>query len=117
MEDFTSKVNKTETVIDLGQPFSVRCPQHEPNYGASYSWENPVAIPFKRDPHCAISPNGELFIMYVTQMDVDEIAELKGIGCTVSAANTYYRSELFTLKKRTPGKQSYFGYVLNKLQP
>ncbi|KAL9967620.1 hypothetical protein ACROYT_G025890 [Oculina patagonica] len=99
---FASQVNGRKIIVDLGQSFSVRCPPHKPNYGASYSWENYDGIPFKRDPHRIVSPDGELLIMYVTQMDVDEIATLKGISCKVQGANTFYLSGLFMLKKRLP---------------
>lgn len=116
--DFASKVNETLT-IDLGQSLRVQCPQHAPNYGASYSWESKNGTPFKRDHHRVISPDGELFIMYVTQKDVDEIASLEGIGCTITGGDTIYRSGLLTLKKRGKKKLFYysFGNVVNKVPP
>ena len=109
VEDFTAegKTDKTE-IIDLGQPFSIKCPPHGPNYGAVYTWTNKDQLQFKRDPHRAISPEGELFIMYVTQKDVDEISDFGGINCKIDAANTFYNSGLVTLKKRTAGKKSCF---------
>ena len=43
--------------------------------------------------------NGDLFIMFVTQEDINEINEREGIRCTMSAANTFYSSNALTLRK------------------
>ncbi len=102
--EFFSKEDTTK-IVDLGRPFSVRCPPHKSNYGATYNWENPTGIAFKQDSHRAILPDGELIIMYVTQFDVDEIVGLNGIGCTISGADNVYRSGFLTLMKRQPGKK------------
>lgn len=117
MGDFTSKVDETLT-IDLGQPLSIKCPPYAPNYGASYSWESGNGTAFKRDTHRGISPfDGELFLMFVTQRDVDEIAGLKGIGCTVAGGGIFYRSGLFTIHKRLPGKKVTFDDLNIKCHP
>jgi len=108
---FTSNVNQT-LIVDLGQSLRVPCPQHRPNYGASYSWAGSDLSPFKRDHHRSISPNGELFIMFVTQQDIDEIASLHGIRCTITGANIFYQSGPLMVKKRSPGKNSSFIIVL-----
>ena len=107
MDDFTTvgKQDITRT-ISLGEQFSYACPPHGPNYGAVYQWANKQNQQFKRDDHIAVSPDGKLFIMYVTQQDVNTITGLKGIGCTVVAANTIYYSGLLTLNTGSPGKKS-----------
>ena len=99
-------------MVDLGEPLNIQCPPHEPNYGADYTWESTNRIQFKRDETRAISPDGTVFVMFVTQKDVDEIVGLKGIGCTIVGGNAIYRSGLITLRKRA-GNQSlgYFYYT------
>lgn len=93
-----------EELVDLGLPFSFACPAHGQSYGASYSWEGRNMIQFNRNQRRGITPSsGKLFIAFVTQEDIDEIATLGGIRCTVSAANTFYSSGVLTLKKRIPG--------------
>lgn len=92
-----------EKRVDLGSPFSLACPAHGHSYGASYSWEGKNMIQFERNERRGISPStGKLFIAFVTQEDIDDIAGLGGIRCTISAANTFYSSGALTLKTRTP---------------
>jgi len=86
--------------VNLGSPFSFACPPHRPSYGVEFTWEGKGKIRFKRNERRAISPvNGDLFIMFVTQEDIDEISSLLGIKCTMSAANTFYSSGALTLRK------------------
>jgi len=86
--------------VNLGSPFTFACPPHRPSYGASFTWEGKDKILFKRNERRAISPaTGDLFIMFVTQADIDEIRGLQGIRCTMSAANTFYMSGALTLRK------------------
>jgi len=86
--------------VNLGSPFAFACPPHRPGYGVSFTWEGKGKIPFKRNERRAISPaTGDLFIMFVTQEDINEISELQGIRCTMSAANTFYMSGALTLRK------------------
>ena len=86
--------------VNLGSPFSFACPPHRPSYGVEFTWEGENKIRFKRNERRAISPvTGDLFIMFVTQEDIDEISSLLGIKCTISAANTYYYSGALTLRK------------------
>lgn len=92
-----------EELVDLGLPFSFACPAHGQRYGASYSWEGQNMIQFSRNQRRGIIPSsGKLLIAFVTQEDIDQIATLGGIRCTVSAANTFYSSGVLTLKKRMP---------------
>lgn len=103
--DFTDKAD-VEKVVDLGSPFSYACPAHLPSYGASIVWEGNNNIQFKRSDTRAIVPStGDLFILYVTEKDIDDINGLGGISCTMYAANTFYSSGSLTLRKRTPGKK------------
>ena len=86
--------------VNLGSPFTFACPPHALSYGVSFTWEGENKIQFKRNERRGISPtNGDLFIMFVTQEDIDEINGLQGIKCTMSAANTYFSSGALTLAK------------------
>ena len=93
-------------IHQLGQSFSYSCPPHGPNYGASYHWLSRDGTAFKRDAHRAITPDGQLFIMYVTQRDINEITSLKGIACTIIGANQVYFAGSLMLEKRTAGRKS-----------
>ena len=96
MGDFTDKATRNLDVT-LGTSHDFSCPAHEPSYGISYTWIGKDQIQFKRNEWRAIAPNGDLFLMFVTQDDVNEINGLGGISCTISAANTYYSSGALTL--------------------
>ena len=86
--------------VNLGSPFNFACPSHKPSYGVSFTWEGKGKIRFKRNERRGISPdNGDLFIMFVTQDDIDEINGIQGIKCTMSAANTFWQSGALTLRK------------------
>jgi len=86
--------------VNLGSPYTFACPPHQHSYGVSYTWEGENKIQFKRNDRRGISPtNGDLFIMFVTQEDIDEINGLQGIKCTMSAANTFFQSGALTLTK------------------
>lgn len=116
--NFTNHLDVVLT-IDLGKPFSIKCPAHAPNYGASYKWLSSDHLSLKPDSYRAISPSsGELSFMYVTQDDVHEIGELNGIGCAIFGANYVYVSGIYMLKARLPGKKKkkecYLEYVLKK---
>ena len=50
--------------------------------------------------------------MFVTQKDIDEIASLHGIRCTITGADTIFQSGTLMLTKRLPGKNSSFVFVL-----
>ena len=90
--------------VDLGQSFQFRCPQHTVGFGESYNWENKHRAHFSRDKRRGISPDGTLFITYVTQKDIDDINESGGINCRMSAGNTYANSGKLELEKNTPQK-------------
>jgi len=86
--------------VNLGKPFNFACPPHKPSYGVSFTWEGKDKIQFKRNERRGISPiNGDLFIMFVTQEDINEINGIQGIKCTMSGANTFYHSGALTLRK------------------
>ena len=98
-------MNKKEVVqkVDLGQPFIYQCPDHKPSFGAVYSWESRVGdqnVQFSRDEHLGISPNGGLYIMYVTQDDIDVWRDRNGIRCRITGANRYYESGTLKIEKR-----------------
>ena len=93
----------TTKIVDLGQPLRIPCPAHGASPGAVYTWTGADDIGFERSPSRGISPDGALFIMFVTETDVNLIAQLKGISCTMTGANTIYRSGPITLQKRQPG--------------
>lgn len=100
-----SDESPVEKVVDLGALFSYACPARQPSFGVGFSWVGRDMIQIERNERRGISPStGDLSIMFVTQEDIDEINELGGIKCTMSAANTFYSSGALTLKKRTPGK-------------
>lgn len=98
-------INKKDVVekVDLGQSFQFRCPQHTPGFGASFSWlKNKWETPFSRDERRGISPDGTLFITYVTQEDIDDIDESQGISCRMTAGNSYENSGTLKLEKKNP---------------
>ena len=99
---FHSRDAQTLTV-DLGQSLRIPCPARGTSYGAVFSWYGTVNVEFKRNSRRAILPSGDMFIMFVTDEDISKTEELQGIKCTMTAANTIYRSGPITLKKRRPG--------------
>lgn len=107
---FLSTADDPRTV-NLGQPLQIPCPAHEPSHGAVYTWQGSENIEFSRNARRAISPGGELFIMFVTDEDINEINQLKGISCVITGANTIYRSGPVTLQKSQEGKELLF-YIL-----
>jgi len=107
---FHSKDAQTLTV-DLGQSLQIPCPAHGTSSGAVYSWYGTVTVEFKRNARRAILPTGDMFIMYVTEEDISKTEELKGIKCTMTGANTIYRSGPITLKKGRPGNNLLY-YIL-----
>ena len=102
IKPFESQAAETITV-DLGQSLRIPCPAHGTSYGAVYTWSGDQNIDFPRNARRAISPVGELFIMFVTDDDINLVNQLKGISCTVTGANTIYNSGPITLRKRLPG--------------
>ena len=99
---FLSAAAKTE-IIDLGNPIEISCPAHGASYGAVYTWSGAENIEFPRSSRRAISPTGELFIMFVTEEDITLTEQLKGISCTMTGGNAIYRSGAITLRKRQQG--------------
>ena len=88
--------------VNLGDPFSYDCPPHKHSYGVVYSWGNvdgSAQHTFARNERRSISSNGTLFIMYLTQEDIEEIDSYKGIRCIISGANSFQRSGTLTLEK------------------
>ena len=88
--------------VNLGDPFSYDCPPHKYSYGVVYSWGNidgDAQHTFARNERRSISSNGTLFIMSLTQEDIDEIQRYRGIRCTISGANSFQRSGTLTLEK------------------
>lgn len=88
--------------VNLGDPFSYDCPRHKHSYGVVYSWGNvdgSAHHTFARNERRSISSNGTLFIMYLTQDDIDEIDSYKGIKCIMSGANSFQRSGTLRLEK------------------
>ena len=98
IRDFLNKDAQTITV-DVGQSLRIPCPAHRASYGAVYTWAGDENIEFSRNSRRAISPSGELFIMYVTEDDITRIQQLKGIRCIMTGANTIYDSGPITLVK------------------
>ena len=101
MGDFKSKDTFTKTA-NLGQPFDVNCPTHGPSFGVSFAWtskDTTLNVPFPRSDRVAINPlTGSMHIMYVTPEDIKKIEEFQGIRCSISGANTFYRSGPLTLQ-------------------
>ena len=88
--------------VNLGEPFSYDCPPHGHSYGVVYSWGNSDGSAhhtFARNERRSISSNGTLFIMHLTQEDIDEIDSYKGIRCIISGANSFQRSGTLRLGK------------------
>ena len=110
LRSFHSSDGQTLTV-DLGQSLRIPCPAHGESYGATFSWKGTSHAHFKRNSRRAILPAGELFIMFVTDEDITTIENLKGIRCTMTGANTVYKSGPITLKKRRPGNDLLY-YIL-----
>ena len=102
IKPFLSQAAKIITV-DLGQSLKISCPAHGTSHGAVYTWSGDQNIEFARNARRAILPAGELFIMFVTDDDIDFITQVKGISCTMLGANTLYKSGPRILKKRQPG--------------
>jgi len=96
-------INKKDVVekVDLGEPFQFRCPQHTVGFGASYVWlqNKRHETQFSRDKRRGISPNGTLFITYVTQEDINHIDNSQGIKCRMIAGNSYQDSGTLKLEK------------------
>lgn len=97
-------INATNVIVkvNLGEPFSYECPPRKHSYGVVYSWGNSDGSAhhtFARNERRSISSNGTLFIMYLTQDDIDEIASYKGIRCIISGANSFRRSGTLRLEK------------------
>ena len=107
---FVSQAAETITV-DLGQSLKISCPAHGTSHGAVYTWSGDQNIEFARNARRAISPAGELFIMFVTDEDIDFITKVKGISCTMTGGNTIYRSGPKILRKRLPGNDLLY-YIL-----
>ena len=107
---FLSQAAETITV-DLGQSLKISCPAHGTSHGAVYTWSGDQNIEFTRNARRAISPAGELFIMFVTDEDIDFITQVKGISCTMTGANTIYKSGPRILKKRQQGNDLLY-YIL-----
>ena len=99
IRQFESTAPRTITV-DLGEPLQIPCPAHGASYGAVYTWSGGENIKFPRNDRRAISATGELFIMFVTEDDIKLTEQLKGISCTMTGANTIFKSGPLTLKKR-----------------
>ena len=99
-------------IVDLGQPLQIPCPPHGDSYGAVYTWSGGENIEFPRNDRRAISATGELFIMYVTEEDIKLAEQLKGISCTMTGANTIYKSGPITLQKRTGNNLLHYSIVL-----
>ena len=98
-------INKNDVVQkgDLGQSFQFRCPQHTAGFGAFFSWfQNKYDARFLRDERRGISPNGTLFITYVTQKDINDIDKSQGIKCRLTMGNSYQNSGTLKLEKKTP---------------
>ena len=85
--------------VDLGQPFIFQCPEHKASFGAVYTWVGRDNIQFSRNKRRGISADGGLYIAYLTQKDIDEIRENKGIRCKISAVNKYQESGTLKLEK------------------
>lgn len=104
VDDFANK-DPIPLQVTLGDPLKIDCPPHGGSYGASYTWANKDNIQLNRDEHIAITPVGTLHIMFLTQADVDKISELKGIACTIVAANSIFESGLVTLNPKAGSVQ------------
>ena len=94
-------IDKADVVqeVNLGQSFSFLCPDHKPSYGVTYSWVGKQHIQFPRNKRRGISPDGGLYITYVTQDDINEIADTGGIKCKISGANSFQESGTLRLVK------------------
>ena len=89
--------------VHLDQPQRIPCPAHGVSPGAVFTWTGRDYIVFERSASRGILPDGTLSIMFVTEKDINLIKQLKGISCTMTGANTIYRSGPITLQKRQPG--------------
>ena len=99
--DFIDRGTKTAKV-DLGQPFRFQCPKHSAGFGNTYIWAEPSTnIHLSRNIRRGISPDGTLFIAYVTQKDIDEI-NYRGIRCQIRAGHSLDYSGTLFLEKKNP---------------
>ena len=97
--DFTNERDEVKTV-NLGQPFSLPCPAHTPGFGIVYKWESrDRENVFDRSPSRGITEDGTLYIMFMTADDIKQIEDYKGIKCVISAANVFYSSGVFEVRK------------------
>ena len=85
--------------VNLGQPFSFQCPDHNPNYGATYSWVGDRNIQFLRNKRRGVSPDGSLLFSFVTKKDISEISDSNGIRCKISGANSFRESGTLWLEE------------------
>ena len=84
--------------VHLGQPQRIPCPAHGVSPGAVFTWTGADNIGFEITLRIAMLPDGTLFIMFVTEKDINLIKQLNGISCTMTGANTMYRSGPVTLE-------------------
>ena len=103
-----------DTVVDVtrGKPVTLVCPPREKEgFGAQYSWHyragrsSEVFLVNKRR---AITPEGNIHIMYVTEDDIKFIKNVKGIQCRILAAGSYEDSKNFNVKEVGSGWCRYF---------
>ena len=89
--------------VDLGQSFQFRCPQHTEGFGVFFNWfQKKWDTHLSRNERRGISPDGTLFITYITQEDIDDINESQGIKCRMTAGNSYQDSGTLKLEKNNP---------------
>ena len=106
---FFNKNNVVEKV-DLGQSFKFRCPRHTSHFGAIFEWlHNKWDTRFSRDERRGISPDGTLFITYVTQKDIDDIKESEGIKCRMTGGDSFQISGTLKLEKNNPQQSGNVG--------
>ena len=100
MGEFTEegKKDRPDQQVTLGTTQTFKCPAHFPSNLVDYTWNGKdIRIPLQMNERRAITPNGDLVILFVTLEDVNDIKRLGGIRCTMSAANTFYSSGALTL--------------------
>ena len=103
-----------DTVVQVtrGKPVTLTCPSRkEEGFGAQYSWLKTVgenSQVFQANERRAITPEGNMHIMYVTEDDIKFIQNLNGIQCRVLAAGSYEGSKNFNVKEVGSGWCRYF---------
>ena len=73
--------------VSLGNPIEIPCPRHDPSYGVTYRWGGFSSFGFRpltEDKRIAVTLDGTLVIMFVTEQDLQKVNSTGGIRCEMA---------------------------------